>query len=117
MTERVYEGVLDTPKTDKSIRKAALTDGLMASLERWREMSPSRSAEAFVFRSECGTALSKHNIWRRNIQPKLRAVGLAWCTFQVMRRTHSTLMKTLKADPKLIPDQMGHTVDVNQCSG
>ena len=31
-----------------------------------------------------------------------------------MRRTHSTLMKTLKADPKLIADQMGHTVDVNQ---
>jgi integrase len=49
VTERVYEGVLDTPKTDKSVRKAALTDGLVASLEEWREISPSRSAEAFVF--------------------------------------------------------------------
>ena len=37
-----------------------------------------------------------------------------WCTFQVMRRTHSTLMKTIKADPKLVADQLCHTVDVNQ---
>lgn len=29
--ERVYEGILDTPKTDKSVRKAALSDGLVAS--------------------------------------------------------------------------------------
>ncbi len=114
VTERVYEGVLDTPKTDKSVRKAALTDGLVAKLDEWRQISPSRSAEAFVFPSERGTPLSKHNVWRRNIQPKLRPIGLAWCTFQVMRRTHSTLMKTIKADPKLIADQMGHTVDVNQ---
>jgi integrase len=114
VTERVYEGVLDTPKTDKSIRNAALTDGLVASLEEWRQVSPSTSAEAFVFPSERGTPLSKHNVWRRNIQPNLKKVGLAWCTFQVMRRTHSTLMKNIKADPKLVADQLGHTVDVNQ---
>jgi integrase len=31
-----------------------------------------------------------------------------------MRRTHSTLMKQLKADPKLVADQLGHTLGVNQ---
>lgn len=86
----------------------------LPALERWREISLSTSAEACVFPSERGTPLSKYNVWRRNIQPSLRKVGLGWCTFQVMRRTHSKLMKTLKADPKLIADQMGHTVDVNQ---
>ena len=45
--------------------------------------------------------------------PRLKTMGLAWCTFQVPRRSHSTLMKTIKADPKLVSDQMGHTVDVN----
>ena len=30
-----------------------------------------------------------------------------------MRRTHSTLMKEMKADPKLVAGQMGHTLDVN----
>ena len=32
----------------------------------------------------------------------------------MMRRPHSTLMKTIKAAPRLIADQMGHTLDVNQ---
>jgi hypothetical protein len=31
-----------------------------------------------------------------------------------MRRTHSTLMKQLKADPKLVAAQLGHTLEVNQ---
>jgi len=31
-----------------------------------------------------------------------------------MRRTHSTLMNEIHDDPKLVADQLGHTVDVNQ---
>ena len=48
------------------------------------------------------------------IQPKFEEVGLGWASFQVMRRTHSTLMNELKVDPKLVADQLGHTLDVNQ---
>ena len=33
---------------------------------------------------------------------------------KVMRRTHSSLMKHLKRDPKVVADQLGHTLDVNQ---
>ena len=47
------------------------------------------------------------------MRPALEKVGLEWANFQVMRRTHSRLMKLLKADPKLVADQLGHTVDVN----
>jgi integrase len=59
------------------------------------------------------TPLSKDNWWWRIMRPALEKVGLEWANFQVMRRTHSTLMKQLKADPKLVADQLGHTVDVN----
>jgi integrase len=71
------------------------------------------SGGAFVFPSERGTALSKDNVWRRNMQPKLVSVGLGWANFQVMRRTHATLMRQLKADPKMVADQLGHSVDVS----
>jgi len=110
--QRVYEGVLDSPKSEKGYRKVALPACLKSELERYR--STAVSAESFVFPSEVGTPMSKHNVWCRNIQPKLKAVGLEWCNFQVMRRTHATLMKELNADPKLVADQMGHTLDVNQ---
>jgi integrase len=50
----------------------------------------------------------------RYIRPKLREVGLDWVDFQVMRRTHSTLMQELGVHPKVVADLMGHDVDVNQ---
>jgi site-specific recombinase XerD len=113
VTQRVYRGKIDTPKTDHSVRKAALTDGVLLDLESWRSSLRDQSLRAFVFPSERGTALSKDNVWRRNMQPKLEGVGLEWCNFQVMRRTHATLMRQLKADPKAVADQLGHSVDVS----
>jgi len=41
-------------------------------------------------------------------------VGLAWVNFQVMRRTHSTLMNNMGIEGKLVADQLGHSLDVNQ---
>ncbi|MEZ5404577.1 MAG: replication initiator protein A [Bryobacteraceae bacterium] len=112
--QRVYRGTLDTPKTDQSTRKAALSQGLLAEIEAWRAFALSTDADAFVFPSEKLTPLSRDNCWRRNMLPKLEAAGLGWANFQVMRRTHATLMKAVGAEGKLVADQMGHSLDVNQ---
>jgi len=48
------------------------------------------------------------------MRPLLKTVGLGWVDYRVMRRTHSSLMKELKVDPKFVADQQGHGVDVNQ---
>jgi integrase len=112
--QRVYKGIIDTPKTTQSERKAALSVGLLRDLEAWRESAPSSSPDAWVFPSERTTPLAKENVWRRNIAARLEAVGLGWVNFQVMRRTHSSLMKALGVDSKLVADQLGHTLDVNQ---
>jgi len=78
-------------------------------------MSPSSGDDNWVFLSENpATPFSRDNCWRRSIQPKLATVGLAWANFQVMRRTHSSLMNDLRVDPKLVADQLGHPLDVNQ---
>ena len=67
-----------------------------------------------VFPSETlKTPLSKDNCWRRRIAPKLNSNGLAWANFQVMRRTHSSLMRQLKVHDKTVADQLGHSVDVD----
>jgi len=112
--QRVYRGVLDTPKTDQSLRKAALSKGLIEDIARWRLYAFSSGEDAWVFPSENMTPLSKDNCWRRSMYPKLNAVGLGWANFQVMRRTHATLMKALGVDGKLVADQLGHSLDVNQ---
>ena len=49
-----------------------------------------------------------------DMHPALEKVGLGWANFLVMRRTHATLMKAIGADGKLVADQLGHSLDVNQ---
>lgn len=110
--QRVYRRQIDTPKTDNSIRRAALSEGLLTEIDLWRALAIDKYG--WVFPSEKMTPMSKDNCWRRNMLPKLEKVGLGWANFQVMRRTHSSLMKQLGADPKLVADQLGHTLDVNQ---
>ena len=112
--QRVYRGLVDTPKTDQSLRKAALSEGVAAEVENWRQLAVDTRDGAWVFPSERMTPLSKDNCWRRSMYPKLEKVGLGWCNFQVMRRTHATLMKALGIDGKLVADQLGHSLDVNQ---
>jgi len=104
---------LDTPKTDQSVRKVALTDGLVQELQAWKKKSVCSSAEAFVFPSEKMTPMRKHNVWLRNMRSNLKTVGLEWCTFQVMRRTFVTLSKANGGDAKTIADQCGHYVGVS----
>ena len=113
--QRVYRGELDSPKSSHSVRKAAIPAGVFAEIEAWRAVSPITSADAWVFPSETlKTPLSRDNLWRREIAPKLRCVGLEWVDFHVMRRTHATLMNEIHDDPKMIADQLGHTLDVSQ---
>lgn len=112
--QRVYRGTIDSPKTNQSVRKAALSEGLLGEIEVWREFSVETRDHAWVFPSERMTPLSKDNCWRRSMQPKLAKVGLGWANFLVMRRTHATLMRTLGVDGKLVADQLGHSLDVNQ---
>ena len=59
------------------------------------------------------TPLSKDNALYRYIRPRLTRVGLEWVDFQVMRRTHSSLMRELGIDAKIVADLMGHDVNVN----
>jgi integrase len=112
--QRVYRGVIDTPKTEQSFRKAALSEGLLREIEDWRKLAPSTAAHAWVFPSERMTPMAKENVWRRWIGPKLEKAGLGWVNFQVMRRTHASLMSDLGVEGKLVADQLGHSLDVNQ---
>src|SRR5437016_555579 len=59
------------------------------------------------------TPMSRDNLLTRHLHPRLDVVGLGWVNFQVLRKTHSTLMREQEVDPKIVADQQGHDVDVN----
>jgi integrase len=81
----------------------------------WRTTtSPDTGPDGWLFPSETlNTPLAKDNVWRRHIGPKLKAIGLGWVNFQVLRRSHATLMRAQDVDPKIVADQQAHTPDVN----
>jgi integrase len=113
--QRVYRGDIDSPKSVHSVRWAALSNGLVEAIGEWREMSFNTAPEAWVFPSETGTTpVLKDNCWRRHFAPQLKAAGLGWVNYHVMRRTHSCLLAELDVDPRTRAEQMGHTVDVNE---
>jgi integrase len=112
--QRIHKGIIDIPKTEQSQRKAALSEGLLEEIEIWRRAAVTTASSAWIFPSERMTPLAKENVWRRSIQPKLVKVGLEWVNFQVMRRTHASLMNGLGVEGKLVADQLGHSLDVNQ---
>src|SRR5262245_50862680 len=112
--QRVYRGDIDTPKTKKSTREVGLSDGLREDMAAWLANSPNTGPDGWLFPSETSkTPLAKDNVWRRHIGPKLKAIGLGWVNFQVLRRSHSSLMRARNVDPKVVADQQGHTLDVN----
>jgi integrase len=111
--QRVYRGVIDTPKTVQSERKVALSEGLLKDLEEWRKEAVDTSAVAWVFPSENMTPLCKENVWRRSFLSKLEKAGLEWANFQVMRRTFASLCKGGGGDAKAIADQCGHNIGVS----
>jgi integrase len=47
-------------------------------------------------------------------ESRIEEAGLGWGNFQVMRRTHASLMSDLGVEEKLVADQLGHSLDVNQ---
>ena len=112
--QRIYEGKIGTPKTYRSARTAAFAPSIMSEFREWRLVSPSSQPDAWVFPSErLTTPLNKANWWHRDMVPKLKPMGLEWATFQVMRRTHASLSRRAGIDPKVVADQLGHSLGVN----
>jgi len=112
IVRRVYRGDIDTPKTYQSVRKVRFP---VAWLPRSKRGGSSRSIRSprrgFFLRN------GSHRCQRTTVGGgtfSLATVGLGWANFLVMRRTHSSIMKKLGVDPKLVADQLGHSLDVNQ---
>src|ERR1043166_4467106 len=113
VTQRVYKGVLDTPKNGKN-RESAIADGTLELLKEWADLAQDPGPDGFVFPSEkITTPLSLDNLWRRHMMPKLEKIGLEWATFQVLRKTNASLCDKYGVDRKVAADQRGHGIGVS----
>lgn len=104
-----YKGLYGPPKTEKSDRMVGVPDEIMERLHSWISRLLASGPTDCVFPSAAlVTPIWPENMLGRCIRPRLRPVGLGWINFEVLRRSHSTLHKRRKSDPKVIADQQGH---------
>ncbi len=112
---RIFKSNVDTPKTDRSARRVALSLGTLDLLTTWVDGLVSTEESAWLFpAATLATPIRLNNIWRRNFAPKLKPVDLEWATFQVMRRSFASLAKQAGVDAHTRSAHMGNSVDVNE---
>ena len=114
VVHRVYRGHLDQPKNERSKRTVALSLSTRQLMHQWRRQQDGADPETWVFPSaKITTPLGRDSLWRWQIRPRLKTIGLEWLTFQILRRTHASLFRQVGIDPKLVADQLGHGLGVN----
>lgn len=112
ISQRLYRGDIDTPKTRSSRRTVAVPTKTASLMHEWMELV-SDEPEAWVFVSENSEKpMWRDNIWHRCMKPKLEPLGLEWANFQALRRTHASLGHEAGIDPKVSADQRGHGIGV-----
>jgi len=111
---RLYRGKMGDPKSKRSSRQVALSVATKQLLQEWIQQPKLLQGDDWLFPSENGKPISRDNVWRRYMLPKLEPIGLGWATFQVMRRTFATRSKEAGVDAHTRSAQMGNTVNVNE---
>src|SRR5438128_2559066 len=77
ISERVCRRDIDTPKTEKSVREAAVSRSLQEDLKLWLDSAQDTGPDGWLFPSEQLTMpIGADNLMMRNIRPRLKAVGL-----------------------------------------
>ena len=109
----VVHGVVSRCKTESSAKPIPMGPHLVEMLTAWREVTPYRSADDWVFASK--RAKGKHPIWgqsimRKQIHPAIEKLGIkkriGWHSF---RHSYSTLLRQLGTDIKVQQDLLRHS--------
>ena len=108
---------LGPPKRSKSRRSVKLTTGAVKALRAHRERQleeREKLAELwqdhdFVFTTQVGTPLNRHNFFRRCYKPLLEEAGLPRSIrFHDLRHTCATLLLSKNVNPKIVQELLGH---------
>jgi integrase len=111
--EAIYENVIDTPKTSKSIRNIPLSPALVRLLQDWRKATTRRSPEDFIFSGRDGRPRDHKQIMRDHIKPACKSLGLPSACWLTFRRTFATWADQNGVSAKQRGELMGNSAEVN----
>jgi integrase len=107
VTETVYDGHFDTPKTERSARSIPIGNEASAAFERLRpdHVKPGD----LVFATRTGYPLHRHNLLRRHLRPACSRLGLQGITWHSLRHSHATMLDAAGAPLGTVQALLGHS--------
>ncbi len=109
ITEAVYDGVFDTPKTPASKRKLPVSSTLFELLMEWKRRSKRTAPADLMFGTSSGKPVSPNNVMRRFVVPVCDRLGLPRASWLTFRRTFSSWSHEKGVPGKVVAELMGHS--------
>ncbi len=108
VSESVFQGHFQKPKSEKSIRTIPIGPALRGLLENHRQRSVHSRPDDLVFPSRRNGAHRESNLLERVVKPAGKAAGIGRVTWHQFRHIHSSLLHDLGVPAKVVQQQLGH---------
>jgi len=106
VTETVYEGRFDKPKTKRSVRALPLGQEAVSTLSALRDGAC--EPEQLVFATSSGRPLCRRNLLQRQMRPTCKELGIPTITWHALRHCHATLLDAVGAPLGTVQALLGH---------
>jgi integrase len=106
--ESVFQGQMQAPKSQKSVRTVPLGPVACRILKEHRAAHPAAQPEDLVFPNKRGGPHSESNLLHRVLRPAGEKAGLGRVTWHQFRHIHSTVLHDLNVPAKIAQQQLGH---------
>ncbi|HEV2304727.1 MAG TPA: site-specific integrase [Candidatus Acidoferrales bacterium] len=106
VTQTVYDGHFDRPKTKRSVRAIPLCRQAVSILSALR--GNGCEPEQLVFATQSGKPLCRRNLLQRYLRPTCNKLGLPRITWHGLRHCHATLLDAVGAPLGTVQALLGH---------
>ena len=107
VTQTVYEGYFDEPKTQRSKRSVPLGAKSIEILSARKRVGV--DPEALVFATRTGTPFEPHNLSNRQLRPICRRLGLVGVSWHWLRHANATMLDAVGTPLGTVQALLGHS--------
>jgi integrase len=99
---RIYEGQVDTVKSERSERALPIPEALLTRLK-------GLSLEGWIFQATNGEPLNPKNAMNRHVLPAAKAVGIPTLNWHSFRHSFTVSQRQQGTHPKVVSALLGHS--------
>jgi len=107
VTQTVYDGQFDEPKSQRSRRSAPLGPSSIEILSARRPAVV--NLESLVFSTGTGTPFDRHNLLRQQLKPTCKRVNLVGVNWHWLRHVNATLLDAVGTPLGTVQALLGHS--------